>query len=55
MESLLQDVRYSVRMLCKNPGFGAAAILTIAIGAKTTIFSWIRVVPLDPLPSRSTY
>jgi len=55
MESLLQDLRYSVRMLCKNPGFGAVAILTIAIGigASTTIFSWIRVVLLNPLPGAS--
>ncbi len=55
MESLLQDVRYSLRMLCKNPGFGAVAILTIAIGigSSTTIFSWIRAVLLNPLPGAS--
>jgi len=55
MESLLQDVRYSMRMLWKNPGFGAVAILTIAIGigASTTIFSWIRAVLLNPLPGAS--
>jgi hypothetical protein len=58
MESLVQDVRYSLRMLCKNPGFGAVAILTIAIGigigSSTTIFSWIRAVLLNPLPGVST-
>src|SRR5271170_3923095 len=52
MESLLQDLRYGFRMLYKNPGFAAVAILTIAIGigASTTIFSWIRSVLLNPLP-----
>jgi len=55
MESVLQDVRYGLRMLCKNPGFGVVAILTIAIGigASTTIFSWIRAVLLNPLPGAS--
>jgi predicted permease len=52
METLLQDVRYGLRMLGKNPGFAAVAILTIAvgIGSSTTIFSWIRAVLLNPLP-----
>ena len=55
MESLLQDLRYSLRLLGKNPGFAAVAILTIAIGigASTTIFSWIRSVILNPLPGAS--
>jgi predicted permease len=52
MESLLQDARYGIRMLRRNPGFSALAILTIAvgIGASATIFSWIRSVLLNPLP-----
>lgn len=52
METLLQDARYGLRMLAKNPGFAAVAILTIAvgIGSSTTIFSWIRAVLLNPLP-----
>jgi hypothetical protein len=41
LEQLLQDVRYGVRMLCRNPGFAAAIILTLAlgIGVNTAIFS----------------
>ena len=52
METFLQDARYGMRMLAKNPGFAAVAILTIAvgIGSSTTIFSWIRAVLLNPLP-----
>jgi predicted permease len=55
MHNLIQDLRYSLRLLGKNPGFGAVAILTIAIGigASTTIFSWIRSVLLNPLPGAS--
>jgi len=55
MESLLQDLRYSIRLMRKNPGFAAVAILTIAIGigASTTIFSWMRAVLLNPLPGAS--
>jgi predicted permease len=55
METFLQDVRYGLRMLGKNPGFAAVAILTIAvgIGSSTTIFSWVRAVLLNPLPGAS--
>ena len=52
MSSLLQDLKFSVRLLAKTPAFTAVAALSLAlgIGANTTIFTLVNAVLLNPLP-----
>jgi predicted permease len=54
LEGILQDIRLSVRMLTKSPGFAAVALLSLAlgIGGNTAIFTMIDQVLLQNLPVR---
>jgi macrolide transport system ATP-binding/permease protein len=57
MQTLLQDLRYSVRMLRKHPGFTLIATLTLALGisSNTALFTVYNSLVLKPLPLKDPY
>jgi putative ABC transport system permease protein len=52
IENFLQDIRYAVRVLAKNPGFSVATALTLAlgIGGASAVFTVVNGVLIQPLP-----
>jgi predicted permease len=52
VETAIQDLRFGLRMLRRNPGFSVLALscLTLGIGANAAVFSWIEGILLRPYP-----
>ncbi len=55
MNTLLQDIKYGIRVLFKSPGFTAVAVLslTLGIGANTTIFTLAKAIFLQSVPVKN--
>ena len=55
MSAFLQDLRYGLHIALRSPGFTAVTVLTLAIGVavNTTVFSWIDMMVLRPIPGAS--
>src|SRR5437879_9248195 len=55
LENMLQDLRFAVRQLRKNPGFAGTVILVLALGmaASVAIFAFVDAALLQPLPYRN--
>ena len=52
LESIVADLRYTLRQLCRAPGFALTAIVVLAlgIGASVAIFAFVDAALLEPLP-----
>ena len=56
IDNLVQDIRFAIRQLVKNPGFSTTAILVLSlgIGACVAIFGFVDAALLEPLPYRKS-